>query len=109
MTTALVVGASRGLGAALCSALIARGTTVYGTFRSEPKHAPDGLRVIDGIDVGEEGASARIVEGLKGAKVDRVWFVAGLLVPESFPDKLDWNGQVSMLTICVRVARARRG
>ena len=109
MTTALVVGASRGLGAALCSALLARGTTVYGTFRSEPNDAPDGLCVISEIDVGEESAGTRIVEGLKGAKVDRVWFVAGLLVPESFPDKLDWKGQVSMLTICVRLTCTRRG
>ena len=103
MPTALVIGASRGLGAALSAALLARGDAVYGTFRSEPNDAPGGLRVISGIDVGDESAGSRIVKGLNGAKIDRVWFVAGLLVPESFPDKLDWSAQVSMLTICVRL------
>ena len=106
MPTALVIGASRGLGAALCAALLSRGFTVYGTLRGEPKDAPDGLRTISGIDVVDESAGSRIVSALKGAKIDRVWFVAGLLVPESFPDKLDWKGQVSMLTICVRRGRA---
>lgn len=60
---------------------------MYATVRSPPKPdtfpKSDKLRVLQGIDVSKEEAGKKIVEGLeKGQKVDGVWIVAGLLVPE---------------------------
>lgn len=81
--TALIIGASRGLGLALTQALHKRGSTVYATVRSSvPDKMPKEVNIIKGIDVGEEGAGGKVVEGLKGEKMDLVVVVAGILKPE---------------------------
>lgn len=81
----LIIGASRGLGLALTQYYSSQpNTTIYATVRSPPKAGtfPDGVKVIEGIDVSEEEAGKMIVEGLKGGKVGVVIVVAGVLKPE---------------------------
>lgn len=58
--------------------------TIFATTRSPPKPntVPQGVKIIEGIDVGEEGAGKKIVEGLKGEKVGLVVIVSGVLKPE---------------------------
>ena len=56
--TALIVGASRGLGLELTKSLHSRGYQVYATVRSPTKAGtfPEGINVIEGVDVGKENA-----------------------------------------------------
>ncbi len=86
MTTlppALIIGASRGLGLALTKYLSTT-RTVYATVRSPPTEGtfPQGVKVIDGIDVGKEEAGKKIVEALKGEKIGLVAVISGILTPE---------------------------
>lgn len=95
MPTSLIVGASRGLGRALALSLssgsLGQPHKVYGTVRSPPRDQGDDLlktdkvELIDGVDLTSERCAKTIVEGLEGNKVDYVWLVAGLLVPEVGP------------------------
>ncbi|CED85078.1 short chain dehydrogenase reductase family superfamily [Phaffia rhodozyma] len=98
---ALIVGANRGLGLALTKELHKRGTTVYATTRSPAKEGtfPDGVHVIEGIDVGEPGAGKTLVEKLEGAKLDLTVIVAGLLKEETFKEP-DFQAEMDMYKIC---------
>lgn len=83
MPTALVIGASRGLGLALTKSLLSKDYTVYATVRSPPSsdtfppESPS-LHVIDGVDLSQESAGERVVSGLAGQKVDLVIVNAGI-------------------------------
>lgn len=81
---ALIVGASRGLGLVLTKELHKRGSTVYATTRSAPKPGmfPDGVHVIEGVDVGEPDAGKKLVEELGEVKLDLTVIVAGVLSKE---------------------------
>ena len=83
-TTSLVIGASRGLGLELVRSLHSRGSTVYATVRSPPKAGtfPDGTKIIEAVDVGEESAGETIVRGLGGAKLDLTIINAGVFHSE---------------------------
>ncbi|KAL7409066.1 NAD-binding protein [Mrakia frigida] len=105
-STALIIGASRGLGLALVKVLSSRSsstnpTTIFATTRSPPKQGffPKGVNVIDGIDVGTEGAGEKIVKGLKGEKVDWVVVVAGVLKKETLEEP-NWEDEMDMYRIC---------
>ena len=67
METALVIGASGGIGSAVCAALEARGVAVTGLSRSA-----------DGLDVTDEGSVARVLGGLAGP-FDLVFVATGAL------------------------------
>lgn len=84
LPTALVIGASRGLGLELARSLQARGSNVYATVRSPPKAGtfPDGVKVIEGVDVGEEKAGETIIRGMGGAKLDLTIINAGVFKAE---------------------------
>ncbi|WWD01011.1 hypothetical protein V866_007949 [Kwoniella sp. B9012] len=105
--TALIVGASKGLGLALVkkySDLIG-GTNVYATVRGymddkeKSSTFPQGVHVIEDIDVSEEGVGDKIVEGLQGAAVGLVVYVSGILKPEEM-GKANWKDEIAMYTIC---------
>ncbi|WVF71840.1 hypothetical protein IAT40_006649 [Kwoniella sp. CBS 6097] len=108
--TVLIIGASKGLGLALVkkySTLIGP-TNVFATVRStvsddpnaeEIKPFPEGVRVIEDIDVSEKDCGDKIVEGLQGAAVGLVVYVSGVLKPEEI-GKANWDDEIMMYTIC---------
>ncbi len=63
--TAVVTGASQGIGAGIVKALVERGYNVLGTARSMTRSAEvtasDRVALVDG-DIGETATAARIVE-----------------------------------------------
>lgn len=94
---------------------------VYATVRSAPKPGslPDGVNVIEGIDVSKKDCGDKIVDGLQGKTVQVVIYVSGILKPEVSYDavhsddeevyisdanqefgKSNWDDQVAMYTIC---------
>ncbi|KAG9999836.1 NAD(P)-binding protein, partial [Aureobasidium melanogenum] len=97
MPSVLVVGATRGLGFELAKQYAERGDTVYGTARSsKPQEAPANIHWINGIDVAEEIAGAKLVKSLDGShKLDIVILAAGYFELETF-DKLDFEKELLM-------------
>ncbi len=82
MPTSLVIGASRGLGLELAKLLHAQGHGVFATVRSPTHDLPSGVSVISGIDIGSEGAGAKIVSGIGQQKLDWVIVNAGVFKAE---------------------------
>jgi NAD(P)-dependent dehydrogenase (short-subunit alcohol dehydrogenase family) len=84
-SSVLIVGASRGLGLALVEkyASTIGPSNVFATVRSESKgEFPQGVNVLEGMDVSKSDCGEKLVKGLKGSKVQVVIYVAGLLKPE---------------------------
>jgi NAD(P)-dependent dehydrogenase (short-subunit alcohol dehydrogenase family) len=76
---ALVTGASRGLGLALCQALAERGDDVLAACRkSTPALEELGVTVIEGIDVADDAMRDRLAAALDGAPLDVVICNAGM-------------------------------
>jgi uncharacterized protein YbjT (DUF2867 family) len=85
-TSVLIVGGSGGLGSALVKqyAKTIGGTNVFATTRSpaKPGQFPEGVNVIEGIDVSQKESAGKIVDGLKGRTVQVAIYVSGILKPE---------------------------
>jgi NAD(P)-dependent dehydrogenase (short-subunit alcohol dehydrogenase family) len=78
--TAVVVGANRGIGLALCQALKARGDSVIAACRRAGKDLPGlGVEVMAGVDVTSDQAVARFAAALRGRSIDSLIVVAGVL------------------------------
>jgi NAD(P)-dependent dehydrogenase (short-subunit alcohol dehydrogenase family) len=93
MKTWLITGANRGIGLALTEALTARGDAVIGVCRSaSPALTATGARVIDGVDVTDEGSYASVSKALHDTRIDVLVNNAGVL--ES--DRLDSTSHASM-------------
>lgn len=85
MSTALVIGASRGIGIELARQLAARGDTVIATCRGRDGALDAlGVRVIDGVDVTDDAAVARLVDALRDTPPDIVIHNAGVLEGDHF-------------------------
>ncbi|ORY30036.1 putative cytoplasm protein [Naematelia encephala] len=101
--SALIIGASRGLGLALTKhyASITGPSNVFASVRSSPKPGefPQGVNVIEGVDVSKPDCGDKVVNGLKGRSVEVVVVVAGLLKPEKFGES-NWEDEIAMYTIC---------
>lgn len=83
MPNALIIGASRGLGYELAIALRADGHTVFATVRSKQSNSlPSDITVISDVDISKEDAGSKVVEGLKGTKLDLVIVNAGVFKTE---------------------------
>ena len=70
-TSALIIGATRGLGAALVKNYSARSsTTVYATTRgkSGPSGFPDGVKWLTGIELTSSNVGDELTKQLKGQK-----------------------------------------
>jgi NAD(P)-dependent dehydrogenase (short-subunit alcohol dehydrogenase family) len=72
----LIIGASGGIGAALCDALVARGETVVGLSRSG-----------DGLDITDEASIMRALSGVEGPFHRIVVATGGLEIDGNGPEK----------------------
>ncbi|EAL17505.1 hypothetical protein CNBM0720 [Cryptococcus deneoformans B-3501A] len=103
----LVVGASRGLGLALVKhySSVINPCNVFATVRgSAPSDTfPKGVRVIESVDCSKEDCGQKVVDGLQGASVDLVAYVAGVLKPEAGRcsiENLSWKDEILMYSVC---------
>ena len=85
MATILVTGTNKGIGLQLCTQLQARGDEVIAVCRTaSPELLELGLRVIEGIDVGNSASAAKLTSELGDQHLDVLLHNAGLLLGESF-------------------------
>lgn len=70
MTSALIIGATRGLGAALVKRYTAQSTSVFATTRSDtaPSGFPNGVKWLSNIDLTKSNVGDSLTGQLKGAK-----------------------------------------
>jgi NAD(P)-dependent dehydrogenase (short-subunit alcohol dehydrogenase family) len=91
MTTTLITGANRGIGLSLATQLKARNHTVTAVCRkSSPGLDALGVRVLSGVDIGQDGAEQRLAELAGGQTYDWVIANAGILQHESL-EQLDFE------------------
>ena len=92
MKTFLVTGASRGIGLELCRQLGQAGHRVIAVCRT-PSDELRGLRgrIIDGVEVTDDAAVARLAAGIGGERIDVLVNNAGVLARDSLED-LDFEG-----------------
>jgi NAD(P)-dependent dehydrogenase (short-subunit alcohol dehydrogenase family) len=110
--TALVTGANRGIGLALCRRLKERGRDVIGVCRkSSPGLEALGVRVESGVDVTSDDAVAALARKLEGVSLDELICNAGILLEDSLDDRAydDIRAQFEVNAIApVRVVAALR-
>ena len=100
--TAIVTGASRGIGAGLVEAFLERGYNVVANSRNITKANPfagaPNVALVDG-DIGDPGTAARIVDTAlsRFGRIDVLINNAGVFIPKSFTDYTteDFNTLVS--------------
>ncbi|KAG9218111.1 hypothetical protein CCMSSC00406_0010132 [Pleurotus cornucopiae] len=98
MPTSLVIGASRGLGLELAKLLHAQGHEVFATVRSRTHDLPSGISVISDIDIGSEGAGAKIVYDIGKRKLDWVIVNAGVFKAETLSEP-NYEAEVEMYKV----------
>lgn len=116
MQTALITGANRGIGLALCRRLHARGDRVIGTCRKSSAQLDAlGVQVVRGIDVTVRENLEALASGLEGIRLDLVVNNAGVLLwgdtLEEIEDHLDdYRQQYEVNSLApLRVTRALLG
>src|SRR3989441_7608441 len=100
--TAIVTGASQGIGAALVEAFLQRGYSVVANSRNitkaNPFPASDNLALVDG-DIGDPKTAAKIVDTAvsRFGRVDVLINNAGIFIPKAFTEYTteDFNALVS--------------
>jgi NAD(P)-dependent dehydrogenase (short-subunit alcohol dehydrogenase family) len=111
--TALVTGANRGIGLALCRRLKERGREVIAVCRkSSPALDALGARVESGVDVTSDEAVAGLAKRLSGVALDELICNAGILREDGLDDRAydDIREQFEVNAIApVRVVAALRG
>ncbi len=111
--TALVVGASRGLGLGLAAELASRGWNVVGTVRDEAgaaRLAAAGARV-ERVDIADHASAAALARSLAGEIFDLVFINAGIKGPEHQDAAQASDDEIATLFLVnavapVRIARA---
>ncbi|KAK3363425.1 oxidoreductase [Lasiosphaeria hispida] len=101
MSSILVVGATRGLGASITKQYAEKGWSVYGTARTQnhPDGFPDSVKWLPEVDLMKSDVGETIVSSLKDSKpLDLVVITAGIFKTESFEDGPDWDDEVRMYT-----------
>lgn len=80
MANCLVTGANRGIGLALCKLLAERGDTVIAACRKSSKALTAlGVRMVEGIDVGDPESAQRLAKAIEGESLDWLINNAGVL------------------------------
>ncbi len=93
MTLAIVTGANRGIGLALTQQLVARGATVVAACRNaSPELKALEVEVVEGIDVAEPAAIAKLAEAVGSRSVDLLINNAGILIWGDTVEKLNVDG-----------------
>lgn len=91
MKTALITGANRGIGLALCKTYLAQGWKVIGVCRTaSPELTESGARVIAGVDVTDPEALAQLADTLAGKPIDLLINNAGIFLNETLGE-IDYN------------------
>ena len=99
MATIVITGANRGIGLALAQQLSARGDKVVAACRtSSAELDAAGAEVIEGVDVTDDAAVARLAETLGGRNIDILINNAGVLTREGLDD-LDWDAMRAQFEI----------
>ena len=99
MATALVTGANRGIGLALCRLLRQRGDTVIGVCRhTSPALETLGARVVADVDVTSDASVGKLARELAGTRLDLLILNAGIL-RESGLDDLDLDDVHAQLEV----------
>ncbi len=89
--TVLVTGANRGIGLAICRALVERGDRVIAACRSHSEEIENlGVQIEDGVDVTSDESIAQMVRRLEGLPIDWLINNAGILTRESL-DNMDFD------------------
>ena len=92
MSTALVTGASQGIGLEICRQLHARGDTVIAACRrASTELRALGCRVVEDVEVTDEAAIVRLAAALAGQRIDVLVNNAGILSEDSL-DEFDIEG-----------------
>ncbi len=87
MATFAITGAGRGIGFELCRQLRGRGERVVAICRRPaPELQALGCRVVDGIDVADDGSVTRLARELSGERIDVLVNNAGILSREGLDD-----------------------
>ena len=99
MTTTLITGANKGIGLQICTQLNARGDDVIAICRkSSPELSGLGVRIIDGIDVGDAESVARLKSELSGQSIDVLINNAGILRGDAF-GSLDYDDMLEQYRV----------
>jgi len=99
MTTTLITGANKGIGLQICTQLNARGDDVIAICRKpSPELSELGVRIIDGIDVGDAESVARLKSELSGQTIDVLINNAGILRGDTF-GSLDYDDMLEQYRV----------
>ena len=99
MADVLVTGCNRGIGLELCRIYKERGDRVIGVCRtSSPDLDELGIRVIDGIDVSENGGVQKLKASLGDQPIDILLNNAGILRRDNF-DNLDFDAMIEQFRV----------
>lgn len=87
MATWLITGANRGIGLALCRAVVRRGDRVVAACRTaSPELEATGARVERGVEVTSDESIAALARRLEGTRLDVLVHNAGVLTREDLDD-----------------------
>lgn len=99
MPTALIIGATRGLGKALATTYASRGWKVIGTSRSSNIPSESNTSVdhwATGIDISQSSAPAKLAKAVTSdGPIDVTIISAGFFATETF-EELDWENEITM-------------
>lgn len=85
MATWVIMGADRGIGAAMCTQIAARGdTAIAACFGEAPELAAKGVEVASGIDITKDAAVEKLARQIGVRTVDVLVHNAGLVIERRF-------------------------
>jgi NAD(P)-dependent dehydrogenase (short-subunit alcohol dehydrogenase family) len=110
MATVVITGCNRGIGLELCRQYVARGDNVVGICRSGNDELQQlGIRVVAGVDVGDDGCIYLLRAALQGTPVDILINNAGILRGDTL-DTVDFDAMIAQYQVNtlgpLRVTRA---